>query len=143
MSRILAKARGDEPLSGVFVRAANAKVVVVVEYDDEAHALLVRVLSRTYTVHATDGALAAAEMLGTLASVDLILVSAILRKTDGFTLVRSLRSFAALQRVPVIFMTPERDVRLLARAIGAGARQCLTKPVREDELLRRVHACTA
>ena len=143
MSRVLAAARADDPQSGVFLRAARAKVVVVVEADDEARAIIVRALSHEYAVHAAHDAIAAAERLGVLGTADLILVSATLPGIDGFTFVRSLRSFAALRSVPVIFMTPERDAQLLARAIGAGARQCLTTPIREAELLRRVHACVS
>ena len=142
MSKMLAAARGDEPQSGVFLRGVPSKVVLVVEADDEARALLVRSLSGEYTVHAAHGAMEAAHMLGTFAAPDVILVSAALPDVDGLSFVRSLRTFAALERVPVIFMTPERDGRLLARAIGHGARHCLTKPVQEAELLRRVRACT-
>ena len=44
-------------------------------------------------------------------------------------------------KLPVIFITGHGDISMSVKAIKSGARDFLTKPLREQELLDAVHAC--
>jgi PleD family two-component response regulator len=131
------------PVSGVYACARRAKSVFVLDGEAETREAIVRALSHEYDVSASHDALAAAEMMGHVGVPDVMLVSALLPGIDGFTFMRRMRSFAEYQSVPLLFLLPEKNSRLLARAIGEGARQCITKPISTVELLTRVRSCMA
>jgi FixJ family two-component response regulator len=44
-------------------------------------------------------------------------------------------------KLPVIFITGHGDISMSVKAIKSGAKDFLTKPLREQELLDAVHAC--
>ena len=71
---------------------------------------------------------------------DLMLLDMMMPGMDGFELLRQLRTHAALQAVPVIFLTAAQDRELLLRAFDAGAVDYVTKPFIPEELLARVNA---
>jgi diguanylate cyclase (GGDEF)-like protein len=71
---------------------------------------------------------------------DLILSDILMPKMDGFTLVRRLRSEAALWKVPVIFHTAaylEKEARILAQACGV--KYILIKPLEPEVVLKTVY----
>jgi signal transduction histidine kinase len=59
---------------------------------------------------------------------------------DGFAVLAEIRQCAALQSVPVVFLTAAQDRELLLRAFEGGAVDYVTKPFLPEELLARVHA---
>lgn len=70
----------------------------------------------------------------------LILLDIAMPEMDGYTLCAALRKDARCARVPVIFLTAPAGTWERSRAFLAGAVDCLTKPIREDALLRAVRA---
>ena len=71
---------------------------------------------------------------------DLMLLDMMMPGMDGFELLQQLRRNAALEAVPVIFLTAVQDRELLLRAFDAGAVDYVTKPFIPEELLARVNA---
>jgi len=68
---------------------------------------------------------------------DLILMDILLPGRSGVDLVRELRADATYARVPIVFLTRQRQIASRIEAVGAGGDDFLTKPV-QPELLRSV-----
>lgn len=69
---------------------------------------------------------------------DTILMDAIMPGLDGFETCRRIKENAALQLVPVIFMTGLSETEHIVRALEAGGVDFLTKPIDVDELQARI-----
>ena len=57
---------------------------------------------------------------------------------DGFAVCKQIRGLPTGADTPVIFLTAQRDVDTLDRALYAGGNDFLTKPVRPSDLIVRV-----
>ncbi|HEY8088076.1 MAG TPA: response regulator [Polyangiaceae bacterium] len=123
-------------LSGVF--AIPRITVMVVEPDDAQRAELSEALSVQFRVVDCTDAFQAAEVLGAIPAPDLIVCTVALPQVDGCSFARRLQTRAAFQRVPFIFLTREKNVDETLRALSAGARQCIEKPVKMPQLLEKV-----
>lgn len=71
---------------------------------------------------------------------DLILLDIRMPEMDGFEVCKRLKSTAATQDVPVIFVTAASETDEKVRGFELGAVDYVTKPYQRDELLSRVHA---
>lgn len=71
---------------------------------------------------------------------DLILLDIRMPEMDGFEVCKRLKSMAATQDVPVIFVTAASETDEKVRGFELGAVDYVTKPYQRDELLSRVHA---
>lgn len=71
---------------------------------------------------------------------DLILLDIRMPEMDGFEVCKRLKSVAATQDVPVIFVTAASETDEKVRGFELGAVDYVTKPYQRDELLSRVHA---
>jgi len=71
-------------------------------------------------------------------SPDLILLDIMMPDLDGFTVCEQLKTNAALQDVPVIFLTALYETLDKVRAFSVGGVDYLTKPFEPRELLARV-----
>ncbi len=60
---------------------------------------------------------------------------------DGFELLRLLHSDAETATIPVILLSGRSDSDTMAKAVGLGASDFLTKPVTRDQLLESIEAC--
>ncbi len=70
---------------------------------------------------------------------DLILSDIMMPGMDGIEFCSRLRKLIHLEEVPVIFFTGLSDMDALSRAYHAGASDYIVKPLRQVELLSRVH----
>ncbi|MHB8874739.1 MAG: response regulator [Myxococcaceae bacterium] len=70
---------------------------------------------------------------------DLVLADMRMPRLDGPGLCQALKADAALQHVPVIILTGEKDSASRERCIRAGALEVLTKPVQPRDLLQAVN----
>ena len=129
---------GIEPPPRSGVHRVRRHTVVVVEPDAEARRAVVEALSLGYQVREATTALEAAELLGAGPPPDAVVCSARLPDIDGLTFVKKLRLHHELRHVPFVFLTAHEDAGEMARAIAAGARHCIEKPVDAEELLRKV-----
>ena len=120
----------------------SARASVVVIDDKEVNLRLMRAYLQPepYDVSTFEDAQLALDQIGR-APPDLILLDLMMPVVDGFAVLEVLKETAP--RVPVIVVTglDERDARL--RALDAGARDFLTKPVDRSELLLRVRNMVA
>jgi class 3 adenylate cyclase len=71
---------------------------------------------------------------------DLILLDIMMPKRDGISVVRELKSDAALQGIPVILVTAKADTRDVVEGLDAGGDDYLTKPFEHAALLARVRS---
>ena len=71
-------------------------------------------------------------------SFDLLLLDAMLPGTDGFSIVRRLRS--RRNQTPVLMLTARDSMRDIVEGLNLGADDYLTKPFSFEELFARVRA---
>jgi CheY-like chemotaxis protein len=71
---------------------------------------------------------------------DLVLLDVMMPGMDGLETCRRLKSNAALEAIPVIFVTAKTELDDLVRGFDAGGVDYITKPVRQPEVHARVSA---
>jgi class 3 adenylate cyclase len=69
---------------------------------------------------------------------DLILLDIVMPDLDGFEVCRRLKADAALEEIPVIFLTSSNEVESVVKGFELGAVDYITKPFNAAELLSRV-----
>lgn len=69
---------------------------------------------------------------------DLILLDIMMPEMDGFEVCRQLKSQAATQAIPIIFMTALDDVQSKIKGFECGAADYITKPFQHKEVVARV-----
>jgi putative two-component system response regulator len=69
---------------------------------------------------------------------DLILLDVEMPDMDGFEVIDRIRQNPALERIPVIFLTANRDAETEVKGLEAGARDFIVKPVEKSILLHRI-----
>jgi CheY-like chemotaxis protein len=80
----------------------------------------------------------AAKQVLTRTGVDLILLDIDMPEMNGFEFLAWLRGSGEWQDIPVIFVTATATREFITRAIAAGARDYIAKPVRPTVLLKKV-----
>ena len=65
---------------------------------------------------------------------DVILLDLMMPCMDGYEVCRALKLKPETRRIPVIIATASADVKLNSLAYTAGARACITKPIRREAL---------
>ena len=70
---------------------------------------------------------------------DLVLLDIIMPDMDGFETCRQLREIPGMQRVPIIFVTGESDVKTEAAGLSLGAADFIAKPFYVDVVRLRIH----
>jgi diguanylate cyclase (GGDEF)-like protein len=71
---------------------------------------------------------------------DLILLDINMPKMDGLKVCRHLREAPSTRDIPIIFLTVDRDIRHLAKALDCGGSDYILKPFNKIELQARVRA---
>ncbi|OYX01530.1 MAG: response regulator [Caulobacter vibrioides] len=57
---------------------------------------------------------------------------------DGFGVLEALKAYSGAKRIPVLVLTARHTAEDVRRAVGLGAKDYLTKPFSESQLLARV-----
>lgn len=70
---------------------------------------------------------------------DLILLDAVMPQMDGFETCRMLKKIPHLIDLPVIFMTGLSDTESVIKGLQAGGVDYVSKPIKIDELVARIH----
>jgi diguanylate cyclase (GGDEF)-like protein len=71
---------------------------------------------------------------------DLVILDVLLGEVDGFEVCRRVRANAALQLVPIIFVTRRGEIEERVRGLQVGGNDYLAKPFDPPELVARVHS---
>jgi putative two-component system response regulator len=69
---------------------------------------------------------------------DLVLLDVEMPDMDGFETVARLKQIPAFSRIPLIFLTVNRDAATQARGLKSGAQDFITKPITKNILLHRI-----
>ncbi len=113
------------------------KILVIDDDHDLALGLKVRLRANNYTtVFATDAISAISQAVKE--NPDLILLDLGLPAGDGFVVMERLDNIESLSSVPVIVMSARDPQAHRDRALGAGAKAYVQKPVDNDELLATI-----
>ena len=113
------------------------KLLVIDDDQDLALGLKVRLRANNYaTVFATDAISAISQAVKE--NPDLILLDLGLPAGDGFVVMERLDNIESLASVPVIVMSARDPQAHRDRALGAGAKAYIQKPVDNDELLATI-----
>jgi two-component system cell cycle response regulator DivK len=118
------------------------KVLIVEDFDDTRELLKMIVQLRGCdTTEASDGAAAVAA--AAREQPDLILMDLNLPVLDGWEATRRIHAQKLTSHIPVVAISAQCHGEWKARAIAAGARECLEKPIdfaAMDDLLKRYPA---
>jgi two-component system phosphate regulon response regulator PhoB len=119
--------------------APSKPTALIVENDDQLMSVLTFMLSRECyeVVECRDGR-AAETYIREHPPVDVILLELVLPYTDGFELIRQVRSTPDWGDVPIVVLSTRRLEGDVVRGLEAGANDYVTKPFSPRELLARI-----
>lgn len=118
--------------------APGAPAILVVDDDDDIRAMLVRALGTKYTVYEARDGLAACETLEHIPPPEAIVTDVMMPRLDGIAFAKLVRKDAALQRIPILFLTARGSPVDVITGINAGARHYVTKPFKIGDILAKV-----
>lgn len=118
---------------------AQGDLVLIVDDVPDNLAVLHDALDESgYTVLvATSGEAALAR--AAQARPDIVLLDAMMPGMDGFEVARRLKADPATAHIPIVFMTGLTETEHLVAALGAGAVDYVTKPLKPKEVLARMN----
>jgi len=112
--------------------------ILIVEDDPDIAQFLSRFLRQRYEVEtAFDGVAGLAALLRP-PPPDLVIADVMMPKMNGITMITKMREQLTTGRPPVIFLTARDQAADIVKGIQAGARHYLAKPVRLDDLDKKV-----
>jgi len=115
--------------------------VILAEDDAEMAHVLEFLLSREgFEVEVLRDGQAVVDRVGEGDPVEVVVVDVMMPYVSGLQVVRTLRSTAAWEDVPVIVVSGKSSEEDVVRAFDAGADDYLTKPFRPKEFVARVQA---
>lgn len=115
----------------------NASILVVDDIDADARLIEAMLEGAGYTAVATTCDPRQVATLHRRIRFDLIVLDLLMPGMDGFEVMEELKKVEPAGFLPVLVVTAEPEH--MSRALGAGARDFISKPLRMAELLARVH----
>lgn len=114
------------------------KKIVAVDDSGIILKMLESLLSSHYEFHAFSKGMRALKYLKDV-TPDLIILDIEMPEIDGFEIMRLIKENVSLKDVPVIFLTSNNDKYHVVKAVEAGAKDYVVKPIKEDILMDKVH----
>ena len=114
-------------------------IVLVAEDDKEAMediSLVFRLCQPNCILETTNSGKKCLEMMGSKCP-DIVILGKNLPDCDSFDLLKQIRLYS---QVPVIFLSDARDEPEIVKALGLGADEYITKPIRQLEFMAYVRA---
>ena len=125
----------------IYVIMSFSGTILVVDDHEHVRNALVRQLELAgHTVIARSDGIQALEAVQQY-TFDLILLDILMPGMSGDKVLAALKSDAALRHIPVIVISGDQDLNLIARCIELGAADYLGKPFNKTILHARVNAC--
>ncbi|HEY7515105.1 MAG TPA: response regulator, partial [Vicinamibacteria bacterium] len=116
----------------------SARKVLVVEDEEAIRVLIERFLvSGGYSVVSTGDSTQALE-LARQVQPDLVLCDIAMPGMDGYSVLKALQSDPVTARLPVVFLTAQREFTERVRAFRFGVVDYMTKPFTRDLLVKKV-----
>jgi diguanylate cyclase (GGDEF)-like protein len=112
-------------------------LVMVVEDDEDARAVLAELLEPHYQVEAVGDGETALQRAAQV-KPDLVLLDLFLPGMDGFSALSGMRRNPRTADTPVIFLSAQGDAETKSQGLSLGAADYLAKPFSEQELMARV-----
>lgn len=115
------------------------KRILVVEDNEDIAYLLSFVLKREgFDVEQAADGRSAEELISNGDPPDAVLLDVMLPYTDGFELLRKIRSSETWHSVPVLMLTAKTQEDDIVRALDSGANDYVSKPFQPQEILARL-----
>ena len=113
----------------------------IVAVDDSGIVLkmLTKVLADKYDFHAFSNGTRALEFLKTRVP-NLIILDIEMPEINGYELLKMIKEQDKLKNVPVIFLTSNNDKTHVVKAVQAGAKDYIVKPIDEVVLKEKIHS---
>ena len=116
------------------------KIILAVDDMPENLMLLGSLLEKYFDVRLAKSADMALNILGRI-KVDLILLDIVMPEMSGFEFLNLLYSRNSLnKKAPVIFITSHADLDVIGKAIKAGAKDYIVKPIIAETLYKKINA---
>jgi len=125
----------DEEISSRMVKMGNKKILIVEDDPDVRQGMNIRLKANHYDTFFAGDALSSMSE-ARKHEPDLIILDLGLPAGDGFVVMERLKSIAALSGIPVIVVSARDVLTNKERALKAGAKAFLQKPVDNAELLK-------
>ena len=117
--------------------STNAKILVCDDDPLMVELIEFRLAAKGFEVVTAEDGQAALELART-ERPDLIILDAMMPRTDGFQALAALKADPALATIPVIMLTARRAEKDILAALESGADDYLVKPFIPDELFARL-----
>ena len=113
-------------------------IILIVDDDKESLKRARTILDAHAEIHLAGSAM---EAFGRMEEVvpDLLLIDIYMPDMDGFKMMKLLKKNDRLKEIPVIFLTADHDLKIEVKGFKAGAQDFITKPLRKEIVLQRVH----
>ena len=119
---------------------SEKKIILAIDDMPENLMLLGSLLENYFDVRLAKSADMALNVINKT-KVDLILLDIVMPEMSGFEFMNLLRSGNSVnKRTPVIFITSHADIDIIGRAIKAGARDYIVKPIIAETLYKKIDA---
>lgn len=119
--------------------APGARLLVAEDDSDMAFVLQFLLRREGFEVEVVADGKAAVERISSGPPPDLVILDVMMPFVSGLQILRTARTTAGWEAVPVVVVSGKSSERDIVAAIEAGASDYLTKPFRPKELVARVH----
>jgi len=114
-------------------------LVLIVDDNPENLTVIGELLQPMHAVRAANSGRRALQLARLTPQPDLILLDVMMPEMDGYEVLRALRASAETASIPVVFLTALNGSEDEERGLMLGAADYITKPIRPQVLLARVH----
>lgn len=117
----------------------DKKMIVAVDDSVIVLKMLEKILGEKYELHSFSGGARALKFLKGK-TPDLIILDIDMPEIDGYEMLKRIKEKEHSASVPVIFLTSNGEKNYVIKAVAAGAKDYVVKPIDEDILLEKVSA---
>lgn len=128
---------GKDEISENIMENSDKPIVVAIDDDPIILSSIISILSPHYEVQSFSSGSTALRFFAS-SHADIIILDCRMPEMDGFEVMEALMRDPITARIPILFLTAIGDGDSEVRALNAGAKDYLLKPIKPQVLLRRV-----